>query len=241
MPKSRDPDSTPTSRRSLLYAAPAVMVLAGAGIGGAVQAAPPCADAELIAHCAMLDALERTYLETDFEDDAADPKREAIAQAQHPIVDAICAQPPQTLPGFLALARSLALWDREAINDPGPGGCTNERLLAALLQGAADTTPAPVAAPHPDAALLALCAAFHRQYAEAHDEANPAWEAANGASFDIFKELDDLTPATEAGHRAKARVAVVMLAMFNEGDGYSGGDPQAMFALNLLRDWLGEA
>jgi len=137
--------------------------------------------------------------------------------------------------------------DTRRTHDLPPGASTGRRsLLSAapavmVLAGAGIGGAVQAAAPGPDAALLALCATFHRQYAEAHDEANPAWEAANGASFDIFKELDDLTPATEVGHRAKARVAVVMLAMFNEGDGYGGGDPQAMFALNLLRDWLGEA
>jgi len=113
--------------------------------------------------------------------------------------------------------------------------------VPALALGGAGIGGTVQALPSPDAELHALCATFHRQYAEAHDEANPAWEAANGASFDTFNELNGLTPATEAGHRAKARVAVVMLAMFNEGDGYGGGDPQAMFALNLLRDWLGRA
>lgn len=129
----------------MLAAAPAAMVLAGAGIAGAVQAAAPerhpaimgqpSPDADLIAHCAQLDALERAYLATDFEDDGADVERQAIAEAQFPFVDAICAHPPRTLPGFVAVARSLALWDAEAAKDYGEGYDTNERLLSALLRG----------------------------------------------------------------------------------------------------------
>jgi hypothetical protein len=92
-------------------------------------------------------------------------------------------------------------------------------------------------APISDAELLALCAKFHRLHVEGADEANPAWEKANADAWDAFNEIDDLTPQTEAGHRAKAAVAVEMLTMFHTGP--NGGDPEAVFALNMLRDWLG--
>ena len=50
-----------TSRRRLLNAAPAALVLAGAGIGTAVAANAPQPDAELIALCARYVALNREF------------------------------------------------------------------------------------------------------------------------------------------------------------------------------------
>jgi len=132
----------PTSRRSLLAAAPAVMVLAGGGIGGAVQAAAPGPDADLIAHCAQLDALEHEFLATDFgaipntpEGDHAEAEQERIAGAQAPIVDAICARPPQTPSGAVVVAHSLALADADLFRRGGPDGYPNDRLIAALVRG----------------------------------------------------------------------------------------------------------
>ncbi len=227
------------NRRSLLSATPAVMALASAGIGRAGEAAAPSPDADLIALCAQLDNLERAYLASDFEDDAADPKRKAIAAAQAPFVDAICVQPPQTLPGFLALARSLALWSPDAVTDPGSGGYTDDRLLSALLRAAVATPPAAAPTPHPDAELLALCADFHRVQASYRDDDNPEWDRSGPAAHAAFVAVQGVTPATEAGHRAKGWVALAKLEE-NHGDGMAG-DPYAEFALTMLRDWLGEA
>ncbi len=99
-------------------------------------------DAELIALCAQLDALEREFLATDFAakpytaaDDHAEAERDRIADAQAPIVDAICAKPPQTVAGAVAVAHSLALWDGDLFRQGGPDGCTNERLVAVLVGG----------------------------------------------------------------------------------------------------------
>jgi len=99
-------------------------------------------DAELIALCAQLDALEREYLATDFgatpntpADDHAEAERARIADAQAPIVDAICARPPQTTAGAVAVAHSLALWDGDLFRQGGPDGYTNERLVAVLVRG----------------------------------------------------------------------------------------------------------
>ncbi len=132
----------PTSRRSLLATAPAAMVLAGAGIAGSVQAAAPGPDAELIALCAQLDALEHEFLATDFgampntpEGDHAEAEQERIADAQAPIVDAICARPPQTPAGAVVVAHSLALCDAELFRMGGPDGYANDRLIAALVRG----------------------------------------------------------------------------------------------------------
>ena len=99
-------------------------------------------DAELIALCAQLDALEREYLATDFgampntpADDYAEAERDRIADAQQPLVDAICARPPQTTAGAVAVAQSLALWDGDLFRNSGPDGYTNERLVAVLVRG----------------------------------------------------------------------------------------------------------
>ncbi len=98
-------------------------------------------DAELIALCAQLDALEREYLATDFSamphtptDDHAEAERARIEDAQAPIVDAICAQTPQTTAGAVAVAHSLALWDGDLFRNGGPDGGINERLVALLVR-----------------------------------------------------------------------------------------------------------
>jgi len=122
------------SRRTLFGSA-----AAGAAVAAA---APPNPDADLIALCAQLDGLEREYLATDFgampytpADDRAEVERVRIADAQTPIVDAICARPPQTAAGAMAVAHSLALWDGDLFRQGGPDGCTNERLVAVLVRG----------------------------------------------------------------------------------------------------------
>ncbi len=98
-------------------------------------------DADLIALCAKLDALEREFLATDFSArphtpaaDHAEAEQARIEDAQAPIVDAICARPPQTIAGAVAVANSLALWDGELFRNGGPDGCINERLIAVLIR-----------------------------------------------------------------------------------------------------------
>jgi len=98
-------------------------------------------DADLIALCAQLDALEREFLATDFgampntpADDHAEAEQARIADAQAPIVDAICARPPQTAGGAVAVAHSLALWDGDLFRQGGPDGYTNKRLVAVLVR-----------------------------------------------------------------------------------------------------------
>jgi len=99
-------------------------------------------DAELIALCAQLDALEREFIATDGSAkpytaaaDHAEAEQARITDAQAPIVDAICAKPPQTVAGAVAVAHSLALWDGELFRNGGPDGDTNDRLVAALVGG----------------------------------------------------------------------------------------------------------
>jgi len=106
--------------------------------------------------------------------------------------------------------------------------------LHAIVKAQADGTW--VEPPDPDAELHARCAEFHRQHAEGRDVANPEWEKADAAAWDAFKQLDDTVALTHRGCRAKAEVAVTMLVMFHEGT--HGGDPEAVFALNMLRNWL---
>lgn len=116
---------------------------------------------------------------------------------------------------------------------------------AALVPaGAASATAAAQAAgtlvepPDPDAALHAQCAEFHRLHALGYDENNPAWEAAMDARYEAYTTLEDMAPTTEAGHRAKARVALILLNE-NRCHGEFVGDPDARFALVMLREWLG--
>ena len=106
--------------------------------------------------------------------------------------------------------------------------------LHAIVKAQADGTW--VDPPSPDAELHILCAEFQRIHAEGSDEANPHWEQAEIAAWETFKQIDDVTALTHRGCRAKAAVAVKMLARFH--DTPNGGDPEAVFALNLLRDWL---
>lgn len=106
--------------------------------------------------------------------------------------------------------------------------------LRAIVKAQADGTW--VDPPSPDAELHLLCAEFHRLHAEGGDAANPQWEQASAAAWETFKQIDDVIALTHRGCRAKAGVAVEMLAMFNEGE--SGGNPEATFALHMLRDWL---
>jgi hypothetical protein len=129
-------------RRAVLTGTAAVAGALAAGAGAPARAAPASPDADLITFCAQLDALEREYLATDFAadygtpaDDAAEAERERIAGAQDPVVDAICASPPCTPAGAVAVARSLALWDAELLKKGGEGHCTDDRLLAALVRG----------------------------------------------------------------------------------------------------------
>lgn len=95
------------------------------------------------------------------------------------------------------------------------------------------------APPNPDAGLLALCAEFHRQNALGYDEANPAWEGAMGERYEVYTKLEEMVPVTQAGHLAKARVAVVLLTE-NDYEEFSG-NPDARFALVTLRGLVGRA
>ena len=141
-PASSAGEPTNPRRRAVLTGTAAVAAALASGVTAPAGATPGNSDAELIALCAQLDALEREYLATDFAaefgtpaDDAAEAERERIAGAQEPIVDAICAIPPCTPAGAVAVARSLALWDADLFQKGGKGHCTDDRLLAVLVRG----------------------------------------------------------------------------------------------------------
>lgn len=117
-------------------------------------------------------------------------------------------------------------------------GATRRNVFASA---AALAVAGMAAAPPPnlDAGLLAPCAEFHRQNALGYDEANPAWEGAMGERYEVYTKLEEMVPVTQAGHLAKARVAVVLLAE-NDYEEFSG-NPDARFALVTLRDLVGRA
>ena len=245
-----------TSRRSLLNAAvPAAMMLTGAGIGTAVAAHAVQPDAELIALCADFDVLERKLqaayigVTTAAESARADAVAERVADEQAPILDAITACRPSTLAGFKALAVSLALWDTELLKGDPMQGCTDERLMLTLVRSMvgdpSETPRAPAPAvparPNPDAALLTLCAEHRRLHGLAYLEGNDDWEAAHHESWQMADKIGDLVPVTQAGHRAKAAVAVAQMDKNRTSDGAWMGDRDALFALDTLKDWLGEA
>ncbi len=233
------------NRRNLLSAGPALMALVGAGLDAA--AAAPNPDADLLAVCAEFNACDLRQRAIYDGPDAVEDDGKA-GQAAAPIfarMDALlnrmehlrAASPV----GIAARAGSLAQHSGGREFSFDAQGTITGWLLDYLLRDAAALGKAGAPPPvNPDAELIALCATFHRQHAEAYDEANLDWEAASNAKHRTFVEVGKLTPSMEAGHRAKAAVAVAMLAENHEPDG-NIADPEALFALNLLRDWLGRA
>jgi len=99
-------------------------------------------DAELIALCARFDANERRYLSfysgganeiTD--DDERDAVAGPIQDQQRDLAEQITAHRITTLAGFVAVARSLGLWDSQ-IGEPDEHSCVNEQLIAMLVRDA---------------------------------------------------------------------------------------------------------
>jgi hypothetical protein len=136
-----------------------------------------------------------------------------------------------------------------AVSPPNPSrrGLLAGSTAAALVATTAAVTAArgaPLAASQgwetdgPDAALLALCAAFHEENAAANTPGpEDVWEAALDRRWDLSDEIQDIPAITEAGRRAKAAVAVVLL-LGNGADDSTSGDIE--FALATLRDIAGE-
>ncbi len=231
------------NRRNLLAAGPAVMALAGAGLGAA--AAAPNPDADLLAACAEFNACDlRQRPIYDGPDTMEDDEKAALAAApifaqMHTLLNRMERLRAASPAGIAARAGSLAQHSAGWEFSFDARDTITGRLLDYLMRDAAALRGVgAVPSVCSDAALTALCAAFHRQHVEAYDEANRDWEAAADAKHSTFVAIGNLTATTDAGHRAKAAVAVIMLAENHEPDG-SIADPEALFALNLLRDWLG--
>jgi len=133
-----------STRRSLLGGAAVALAAAPVGSPGNVVV-PPVADhhpdAALIAVCAEFDAIERHIVShyaggsRKIEDD--EERDVAIApfqEAQAPLLERIIALRATTPDGFMARARTLALWDLDAMRQIGPGHYLEDRMLAALLR-----------------------------------------------------------------------------------------------------------
>ncbi len=132
------------TRRGLLGGAVASLAAAPAGMPGSVVV-PPVADhhpdAALIAVCAEFDAIER-HINSHYaggsrnieDDDERDVAIAPFQEAQAPLLERIIALRATTPGGFMARARTLALWDQDAMRHIGPGHYLEDRMLAALLR-----------------------------------------------------------------------------------------------------------
>jgi hypothetical protein len=92
----------------------------------------------------------------------------------------------------------------------------------------------------PDAKLLAMCIAFHEQHAAAlavADGDGDGLTAALDVRWNISDRIKDIPAATDAGRRAKAGVAVVLL--HENGAAESFCDADKSFAYAALLDISG--
>ena len=98
--------------------------------------------------------------------------------------------------------------------------------------------PIPTASILPDAGLLRLCALFHD--AEARGQAAPddgqEWKVWLHRRWEISASIKGMTPRTEAGRQAKARVALVLLE-----EAVDTTNEYERFVLATLRDLAGAA
>ena len=143
-----------TSRRQLLNAAPAAMVLAGAGIGGAVAVhatasqpggTPPHPDAELIALCARYVALDREFCAVGrhaWDMLCSDPEyircseiERAMVPELHALEDEIGDTPARTLLGLQAKAQvARRQLSGDADQDTGPMDPSNDLVWSLVLE-----------------------------------------------------------------------------------------------------------
>ena len=132
----------PTPRRALLGHALGLPV---AALAPSWQGTPPVAaqagpDAELIRLIAEFAALEHRFLAAH-DDISDDDERDAfigpIIEAQKPLLDRILTLRATTLPGFLARAKLLGLYEPEWTKEENilsDGGSHNERMAGALIR-----------------------------------------------------------------------------------------------------------
>ncbi len=229
------------NRRNLLSAGPAAVALVGAA-GHAVAAPNP--DADLLAVCTEFNACDvRQRAIYDGPDAVEDDGKAALAAA--PIfarMDAVLNRMEHLRAassiGIAARAGSLAQHSGGMESSFDAQGTITGRLLDYLLRDvaalrSADTAPAV----HPDAELLALCTEFQRLHSLSYSPGNDDWEAPLQARWALSSRIENVTPVTQAGHRAKAAVAVTMLDEDRCAGEFMGGR-DARFALNMLQDWL---
>lgn len=138
----RHPAAPP--RRAVLAGGAAALTMA-AWPATATSAFPASPDANLIALCAGLDALQRRldalFLTnwrgmTDPELEAADAKAYGIDGEQRVLLDQVCGLTPATPSGWAALARSMVLL-RPDLLGAGPNTDPDVRLAAVLVRGLA--------------------------------------------------------------------------------------------------------
>ncbi len=126
-----------STRRGVLGGA-AALTVAPAALATPADLHP---DAELIAVCAEFDAIER-HINSHYaggsrkieDDEERDVAIAPFQEAQEPLLERIIELRASTPDGFIARARTLALWDTEAIRHIGPENYLNERMLVALLR-----------------------------------------------------------------------------------------------------------
>ncbi len=128
------------NRRSALSGLVAATAAATAASVGLSQAAS--ADAELIALCEQFDNNERRYLSlfpggenAIIDDDERSLIAEPMQDEQAALAARIVTYRIGTFAGFLAVARSLGVWDQE-IGRPEDHSGVNEMLTAMLVRDA---------------------------------------------------------------------------------------------------------
>lgn len=134
-----------TLRRAVLAGSAAALAVATGTAAAAGSASLASPDAELIALCASLDALQRRLdalfpsdwpSMTDVELGAAEDAAYGIDGKQRALLAQVCALTPATPGGYAALARSVALLRPDLLR-AGPSEDPDVRLLAVLVRGLA--------------------------------------------------------------------------------------------------------
>ena len=125
------------SRRSIMTGSGAGMLAGAALLAGAnLEHAQALPDAELIRLCAKFDALEQKRDESFSgieDDDERDAFVAPIVEQQDALTDQILEMQPRTLEGFKALARSIAIWAPDMIDDSESTGLHSDLIRMLLL------------------------------------------------------------------------------------------------------------
>ena len=134
-----------TSRRYLLNAAPAALMLTGAGIGTAIAAHAADLDAELVALCARYVALDREFCavgQHTHEMPCSDPEyircseiKRAMVPGLHALEDEITDTPARTLLGLQGKAQvARRQLSGDADQDTGPMDPSNDLVWSLVLE-----------------------------------------------------------------------------------------------------------